>query len=365
MMFYKLAQIAVIIIGLSACKQEKQPQSTLKIETRAISDTEIKVSLADADSTLITAQLINGSTTITLPINRPRMIVVEIPNLSKPVVFFADINEMVLSINGESDPAAFTVTGSMYQDSLDVFARMQQANKNYLDMYNSAWQQAIQASDSLTMQFAYAKLDSAYYAFEDYKLAFAKRNGIIGALIAQRYLYEASYSDLNDIYENIPVLFQEDELVKDFKKRVDILKNTQVGMRFTDITQADTTGAPLSISAVSGSYVLLDFWASWCGPCRAANPDLVQIYNDFKDKGLQIVGISLDNNKDNWKRAINTDGLTWYHMSDLKGWQNEGAEAYGIRSIPQSILLDHQGFIIQKNLSTEELRNFLEDNLKD
>ena len=170
-------------------------------------------------------------------------------------------------------------------------------------------------------------------------------------------------NDIDKIYQNIPAMYSGHPDVEGLKERKDILKNTQIGMRFTDITQNDTTGVPISISDVKGEYVLIDFWASWCGPCRAANPDLVAIYNDFHNQGFEIVGVSLDRNEQKWEQAIVADNLTWYQMSDLKGWENEGAAAYAIRSIPQSVLLDNQGFIVQKNLEPAKLREFLENEL--
>jgi thiol-disulfide isomerase/thioredoxin len=111
---------------------------------------------------------------------------------------------------------------------------------------------------------------------------------------------------------------------------------------------------------VGGKYVLIDFWASWCGPCRAENPNLVKVYNDFKDKGFDIFGVSLDTDRKSWLKAIKDDNLTWHHVSDLKGWENSAAQVYGVRAIPANVLLDKDGYIIGKNLRGEDLRKKLE-----
>jgi len=110
--------------------------------------------------------------------------------------------------------------------------------------------------------------------------------------------------------------------------------------------------------------VLIDFWASWCGPCRAENPNVVAAFKKFNKKGFEVFGVSLDDNKEKWLEAIKKDGLTWKHVSDLKGWGNAVAKQYGVSSIPHSVLVDKEGIIIAKNLRGEELIKKLEEVLK-
>lgn len=140
-------------------------------------------------------------------------------------------------------------------------------------------------------------------------------------------------------------------------EKIEIGKRRQAGAKATDFTQNDLNDKPFTLSSLRGKYVLVDFWASWCGPCRAENPNVVKAYNELKGKNFEIVGVSLDypGSKAAWAAAVKKDGLPWIHVSDLKGWKNEVATLYGINSVPQNLLINPQGVIIAKNLRGEDL----------
>ncbi|MFB9862034.1 redoxin domain-containing protein [Rufibacter immobilis] len=132
--------------------------------------------------------------------------------------------------------------------------------------------------------------------------------------------------------------------------RLGQLRSTALGSAAPDIKLPSPQGPEISLASLRGKYVLIDFWASWCGPCRQENPNVVRMYNKYKDKGFEIFGVSLDQDRAKWLKAIENDKLTWPHVSDLKGWESSAATLYGVTAIPQTVLLDKEGKIIAKNL---------------
>jgi peroxiredoxin len=169
---------------------------------------------------------------------------------------------------------------------------------------------------------------------------------------------ETTFNGLSERLRNM-------EDVKGITRYIAISKRTAIGQPAINFTQNNTEGIPVSLSSLKGKYVLIDFWASWCGPCRKESPHLVKAYNKFKSRNFEIIAISLDDNKEKWLKAIKDDGLSWIHVSDLKQSKNAVGNAvgmeYGIRHIPTNLLLNPNGIIIAKNLRGEALEKKLDE----
>ena len=187
-----------------------------------------------------------------------------------------------------------------------------------------------------------------------------------GSYISLMALTEQSGDDIDvatvePVYKSLSASVRNTTAGVEFAKAIDAARATSVGALAPVFRQNDVNDKPVSLTDFRGKYVLVDFWASWCGPCRGENPNVLKAYNQYKDKNFTVLGVSLDRpgKKDDWLAAIKADGLEWTQVSDLKFWDNDVAKLYGIKSIPQNYLLDPTGKIIGKNLRGDDLNKKL------
>jgi peroxiredoxin len=159
--------------------------------------------------------------------------------------------------------------------------------------------------------------------------------------------------------DEIKDTFTDNPGVQHFVRQMQLMKPVAIGQKAPDFTIAGIDGKPVKLADYKGKYVMLDFWASWCAPCRQENPNVVKQYAKFHSKGFNIVGISLDETKEAWQQAIDADNLTWQHGSDLKRFEGPTEVLYRIEAIPSNFIIDPQGVIIAKNITGVKLEEFL------
>jgi len=187
-------------------------------------------------------------------------------------------------------------------------------------------------------------------------------NSIFTALMLDNILgYHIEPEELASYAEGFDEVNSQSSWVQSIREKAASALRLAIGQPFVDLRMQTPDGSEIALSDFAGKdkYLLIDFWASWCGPCRRANPHVVELYNKYKDKGFEIVGVSFDRNKTEWVNAIEADALTWHQMSDLKYWQSEGVKLYSVQSIPYTVLLDKDGTILEKGLRPDELEKKL------
>ncbi|MDX5326052.1 MAG: AhpC/TSA family protein [Bacteroidota bacterium] len=311
---------------------------------------------------LDSAEIVDGHFTLSYPeLDQPQSLFLRLPGNPRPIFFYGEKGTLTLEWMDVNSPPDFQ--GGAFQDSLEVINTLRMEQDNIMQGLVQEYQMAQATSDSAKMK----QIEKDAKALQDNLQVelkkMAKRTGPLGAKIALEQLYDLDHQSLDTIYQTIPVIYAKAPDVVQLKEHIETLKKVSKGAPLTNLTMADTSGNMVSLTDIKAKYLLVDFWASWCGPCRQVNPDLVKLYNDFHDRGFDIVGVSLDENGDRWKQAIVQDSLVWSQMSDLKGWESEATRVYGLRFIPQNILVNQYGVIAQKNMTVDELREYLSEAL--
>lgn len=269
------------------------------------------------------------------------------------------------------DLSAATASGTAENEKLSTWAKkFEEAQKPLaplMEQYEAARQKGEKLPDSLMAKIDQAE-DAAGREMASLTLECCKENpqSKFPAIFLRQTFYYIGKADIIALAESGSPAYLETSLTSRIKESIPGWKRQLPGVMFTDLKLSDTEGVEHSLSEYvgKGKYVLIDFWASWCGPCRRSMPAMKQLYEAWKDKGFDIVGLSLDNDKAAWQGAIKRIGLPWRHLSDLQGWNSVAAKTYGVNSIPATLLVGPDGKVIASGLEAGEVEGWLKELIK-
>jgi peroxiredoxin len=324
-----------------------------------------------ANKVVDSVAVINGSFTLSGYVPNPSLASVVIDHQgvgirklgTKPdyIAFYLDKGAISVATVKDSINTAKIEGSAANDDNIYLMAQLKPVNEDAIKLNNekkaAAVNQQAAAQFEHDMQGRYKSLQDRQHAVFNAFVKTRTSSFMSLMLIGQMSKQGIDPVELKELFTGLDAELQNLEIGKVIKNMLDATTATAIGSIAPDFTQPDVDGKPVKLSSFRGKYVLLDFWASWCGPCRAENPNVVKAYNKYKDKNFTILGISLDSptGKADWLNAIKTDGLTWTQVSDLKYGNNEAAELYSVQSIPSNFLLDPTGKIIAKNLRGSDL----------
>lgn len=281
------------------------------------------------------------------------------------LTLFLDRGEM--TITTEEAISHAVVKGSVANDDYIHLNELLKEVNDKLEVLDQEYRQAYMAENEEDMK----RLEPQFEDLESQQKQILgdylknNSNSPIALYVLNKYAdYDIDLKEIEPMYNKLDKRLRNSPSGKYFASGMETAKRTAVGQPAIDFAMSDKDGNNVSLASYKGKYVLLGFWASWCGPCRAENPTVLKAYSRFRDKGFDVLSISLDEKKEKWLAAIQADNLTWTQLSDLKGWKNVAAEKYGIRAIPQNVLIDPNGNIVAKNLRGDALERKLEEVLK-
>jgi len=266
--------------------------------------------------------------------------------------------------------SSYEITGTIENPEISTSSKAQNDLNAYNQKIESVNEKMAAIIGELRSGDSEAKQDElreAYYALNDEKSSIdsvyilENPSSYASVLALRGTFYMLDSEDLETALTSLDAPLHEMEEFQYMSGKLERMKAVAIGNPYTDFELPTPDGESLKVSEVhKGNVMLIDFWASWCGPCRRANPEVVAIYSEYKEQGFEILGVSLDKDAASWKKAIEDDKLTWPQISDLEFWNSKGAELYGVPAIPHTVLIDREGTIIAKNLHGDELREAIE-----
>jgi len=346
-----------LLLGIFSCTTKPSYEVKIKLveaEGKAYLSQRIKGDWVRLDS----VALVNGEGVFKGVVKNPEIYYLGLSSGKDKLQFFIDNAEIKIVGSADSLMKA-KITGSKVQDELQAFQdKLDVIEKQGMDAYNLS-KEAAKNGDKAKADSLMTLADKAFLEMDNKQKDYIKANpaSYVSPYLLGRVYYDMEADVLAGFLSGLDTRLDSVPTILSMKDRVAKLRLVANGQIAPDFTMNDGAGNAVKLSDIysKNEYTLIDFWASWCGPCRRENPNVVSVFNSYKSKGFGVFGVSLDTDKTKWEKAIADDQLAWPHVSDLKGWKNEAAALYSVNSIPANLLVDKTGKIVGRNLREEKL----------
>jgi peroxiredoxin len=358
--------LPVFFLTISACSQEASDDKEITIKGTVLNPSEGEITLinlGDENPVPETIALKPDNTFV-------HKVTLEEPEFFRITFFEKQANVIILSeydieitADGSSRSGAFEVKGSPEMDDLKKIENLARDFQAEVIPINDAFVAAQQEGDMETME----KIQKDYFEMEKRQKGKVKNamQGMKPSLAMLSALVNFNIEDDFAFYDSVTQVLKKEipnsKYLAEMMEQVERERSLAVGYEAPDIVLPNPEGEMVSLKSLRGNFVLIDFWASWCRPCRVENPNVVRMYNKYNEKGFEILGVSLDRDRDSWLKAIQDDQLTWTQISDLKYFDSEASRLYNVQAIPFTVLIDPEGKIVSKNLRGKALEDKLEE----
>lgn len=357
-----LLSIVAASMTLAACNAQSGFKITANVQGLPATKAALVAFENNKVDTLATADVANGAFELSGKVNGIQAAYIVFPGQQGGIPVMLENTNITVS----ADQTGLKIEAGEAQKLFNQFSEINQGIMQEQMRLNGEYQAAGQAQDQAKMQAIQEEFGKIVEAAQAKELELLKANAdsYVAAYVIASAMGQMEFDQLKERYALLGANAKATTHGKAIAEQIAKQEKTAVGQIAPNFTVTTPEGESISLYDIKGKVKLVDFWASWCGPCRGENPNVVALYKEYQPKGLEIFGVSLDNDKAKWVEAIKADGLIWKHGSDLKGWQAEPAKLFSISSIPATLLLDENNKIIAKNLRGEELKQKVAELLK-
>ena len=348
----KIIYLAALLLPLTLLSQVPARPFTINAKLDGFAEgTKVSLYQNGQQTEWLSTTIKQGKFSFKEKLAEPSLCFIVVDGVQKPIEVFTE--PAVITIKGKKDAMdKVEITGSKSHKDFAEFVAAFLPKAQHMNALSNSLNQSPPGAERDAVMTTYTSVSQAMQQVIDNFIKSHPGSYVSAFILSITYGFNEDLAVLEARFAKLSESIRGSESGKELKEFIEEKKIGSVGSMAIDFTQEDTTGTPVSLSSFRGKYVLVDFWASWCGPCRGENPNVVENYNKFRNKNFTVLGVSLDRQgqKDKWMAAIREDGLTWTHVSDLQFWNNAAAKLYHISSIPQNFLVDPSGKIVARNL---------------